>query len=99
MEFREFVEKDMEALRLDEARINFSKVTELMDKLLKTGKKFEGLYEDGVKVLAYVSHLKAAGGKAKLAADTLGVSLPTLQGNSDKNVLKAYNVPEELWKK
>lgn len=109
MDLRELIERDMKTKRIDEElKINIPKSMELVKKLSNVASQannFKGLYEDGVKVMTYLAHLKAAAKipappktrdiKAhliKTAAETIGVS-PT----SIKSGLEAYKVPDEMW--
>jgi hypothetical protein len=98
MDFREFIERDMSLNEGDEdMKINLTKVRELIKKLEATGKSFDGLYEDGVKAMSYLVHLKASNGNKAAAAKTLKVSAPKLQ-DKKKAVLAMYEIPEDTWK-
>lgn len=99
MEFKEYVEKEMVAYQLNEAA-NFAvnKVNDLGEKLSKI--KFDKkLSEDSVKVLAYLTHIQAANFNYEEAARTLKKNESTMNAKNDRNVLIAYGVPEELWRK
>ena len=97
MDFKEFVEKEMAGKELNEA-VNFSvdKVNDLADKLSKM--KFDKkLSEDSVKVLAYLAHIQAAGFNYDKAARTLKKNEATMNTRNNRNVLMAYEIPDELW--
>lgn len=96
MDFKDFVEKEM--VVLSEATINVNKTLSLKDKLVEA-KLSKKLSEDSVKVLAYLSHIKAVDGNLAKAADNLGRDRATLHSKDPKkNPLLALEIPEELWR-
>jgi len=96
MDLKEFIEKEIGVL--SEATINVNKALGLRDKLVEA-KLSKRLSEDSVKVLAYLSHIKAFEGNLAKAADSLGKDRATLHSKDPKkNPLVALEIPEELWR-
>lgn len=92
MSFREYVEQ-----RLDEAVVNVAKTFDLAAKLKQKNINLDNIFEDGVKIIGYVTHLNAADGNAAQAARTLNVSPYTLHKNGKQNALADYNIPYKFW--
>jgi len=98
MDFKEYIESQMTGKVLTEsANINSEKAIGLIDKLTNSNLS-KKLSEDSVKVLAYLTHIQAAGGNMKRAGESLQRDISALQSKNDKNPLIKLEIPEELWR-
>jgi hypothetical protein len=92
MTFEEYAEQ-----RLDEAVVNVSKTFDLSAKLKQNNINLDNIFEDGAKIIGYITHINAADGNAAQAARTLNVSKWTFHSKDKQNALNDYNIPEKFW--